>query len=49
VDVGLAYVLCQPFPTYAVIYHRRHEQLMTSLPSLELTLSGAELQRLDGS
>jgi aryl-alcohol dehydrogenase-like predicted oxidoreductase len=48
VDVALAYVLCQPFPTFAVIGPRRDAQLASSLPSLDLALTQAEIDWLDG-
>jgi len=47
VDVALGYVLSQPFPTFAVIGPRNDAQLASSLPSLNLELTQAELDWLD--
>jgi aryl-alcohol dehydrogenase-like predicted oxidoreductase len=47
VDVALGYVLSQPFPTFAVIGPRNDAQLASSLPSLDLELTQAELDWLD--
>ena len=41
-------MLSQPFPTFAVIGPRSDAQLASSLPSLDLVLSQAELDGLDG-
>jgi aryl-alcohol dehydrogenase-like predicted oxidoreductase len=47
VDVALAYVLNQPFPTFAVIGPRTDAQLASSLSSLNLALDQAEIDWLD--
>lgn len=48
VDVALAYVLCQSFPSFAVVGPRTHEQLQSSLRGAELELSQDELDSLEG-
>jgi aryl-alcohol dehydrogenase-like predicted oxidoreductase len=46
VDVALAYVLCQSFPTFAIIGPRSSVQLQSALSCLELELSRRELEWL---
>lgn len=46
-DVALAWVLHQPFPTYAVIGPRTVEELHSSLRALEVELTPAEMAWLD--
>lgn len=48
VDVALAYVLCQSFPSFAVVGPRTPEQLQGSLAGSQLELGAAELAFLDG-
>jgi len=45
--VALAYVLCQPFPTFALIGPQKIEETRTSLQALELELSPEELRWLN--
>jgi aryl-alcohol dehydrogenase-like predicted oxidoreductase len=47
VDIALAYVLCQSFPTFVVIGPRHHQQLASSFPSLKLRLERQELRWLE--
>lgn len=47
INVALAYVLCQPFPSWALIGPRVLEELRSSWPALDLELSPAELGYLD--
>jgi aryl-alcohol dehydrogenase-like predicted oxidoreductase len=46
-EVALAWVLHQPFPTYAIIGPQTPAELATSLTALDVELSPAELRRLD--
>jgi aryl-alcohol dehydrogenase-like predicted oxidoreductase len=43
INIALAYVLCQPFPTYALIGPRRLDETQTSLAGLDVELSPEEL------
>jgi aryl-alcohol dehydrogenase-like predicted oxidoreductase len=45
--VALTYVLCQPFPTYAVIGPRTAEQLAASVEAVSLDLTPAEIAWLN--
>jgi aryl-alcohol dehydrogenase-like predicted oxidoreductase len=45
--VALAYVLCQPFPTFPLIGPRSLQELRTSLPALTVELSADELEWLN--
>ena len=47
INVALAYVLAQPFPTFALFGPRTLEEIRTSLPGLGLGLSAAEVAWLD--
>jgi predicted dehydrogenase/aryl-alcohol dehydrogenase-like predicted oxidoreductase len=47
INIALAYVLCQPFPTYALIGPRTIEETTTSLPALGIELSGPEIRWLE--
>jgi aryl-alcohol dehydrogenase-like predicted oxidoreductase len=49
VHVALAYVLCQPFPTFALIGPRTIGELRSSLAGLALGLSSDEIAWLDGT
>jgi predicted dehydrogenase/aryl-alcohol dehydrogenase-like predicted oxidoreductase len=49
VHVALAYVLCQPFPTFALIGPRTIAEFRSSLAGLALTLSPEEIAWLDGT
>ena len=42
VQIALAYVLCQPFPVYALIGPKKVEQTSVSLAALEIELSAEE-------
>ncbi|CAN5502297.1 aldo/keto reductase [soil metagenome] len=48
INIALAYVLQQPFPTYALIGPRALSETRTSLPALHVTLSAEEVQWLAG-
>jgi aryl-alcohol dehydrogenase-like predicted oxidoreductase len=45
--IALAYVLCQPFPTFALIGPRTIEETRTSIGALEIALTPEELQWLN--
>jgi aryl-alcohol dehydrogenase-like predicted oxidoreductase len=47
INVALAYVLCQPFPTFPLIGPRTLAETRTSLPALGVSLSPAELRWLN--
>ena len=47
ITVALAYVLCQPFPTFPLIGPRVLSETRTSLPALNLALSAQELKWLN--
>ncbi|MEW6752713.1 MAG: aldo/keto reductase [Candidatus Latescibacterota bacterium] len=47
INVALAYVLCQPFPTFPLIGPRALAETRTSLPALNVSLSPAELAWLN--
>jgi aryl-alcohol dehydrogenase-like predicted oxidoreductase len=44
VTIAAAYVLCQPFPSFALVGPRTIHELVTSLPALDIELSDAELR-----
>ncbi len=48
INIALAYVLCQPFPAFALIGPRSPEELRTSLPGLSVELSPEDLKFLNG-
>jgi aryl-alcohol dehydrogenase-like predicted oxidoreductase len=47
INVALAYVLHQPFPTFPIIGPRTLRELLTSLPALGLRLTADELRWLN--
>jgi predicted dehydrogenase/aryl-alcohol dehydrogenase-like predicted oxidoreductase len=47
INIALAYVLAQPFPTFPLIGPRTLEELRTSLPGLSIELSDAEVRWLN--
>ncbi|MBP7933070.1 MAG: aldo/keto reductase [Phycisphaerae bacterium] len=47
INVALAYVLCQPFPTFALIGPRTLAETRTSLPALDIELSVDDLMWLN--
>jgi len=47
INIALAYVLCQPFPTFPLIGPRQLSETRTSLPGLSVELSADEVQWLD--
>jgi aryl-alcohol dehydrogenase-like predicted oxidoreductase len=47
INIALAYVLCQPFPTFPLIGPRSLRELHTSLPALEVELSPQEVRWLN--
>ena len=47
INIALAYVLCQPFPTFPLIGPRRHREIWSCLKSLELELTPEELHWLE--
>lgn len=46
-QIALAYLLHQPFPIFPLIGPRSVEELESSLPALDITLTEAELRRLN--
>ena len=47
INIAAAYVLCQHFPSFALIGPRTLKELHTSLPALDIKLSDGELAYLD--
>jgi predicted dehydrogenase/aryl-alcohol dehydrogenase-like predicted oxidoreductase len=47
INIALAYVLCQPFPTFPLIGPRMLSETHSSLPGLDITLTPAELRWLN--
>jgi aryl-alcohol dehydrogenase-like predicted oxidoreductase len=47
INIALAYVLCQPFPTFPLIGPRTLAETRTSLPALDVQLSPQELRWLN--
>ena len=47
INIAAAYVLCQPFPSFALIGPRTLEETATSMPALKLQLTEQELAYLD--
>jgi len=47
INIALAYVLCQPFPTFALFGPRTLEETRTSLPALDIELTPEELAWLN--
>ncbi|HLL88434.1 MAG TPA: aldo/keto reductase [Tepidisphaeraceae bacterium] len=47
INIALAYVLCQPFPTFPLIGPRQPSETRTSLPALDVTLSDRDLKYLN--
>ena len=47
INIALAYVLCQPFPTFALFGPRTLEEIRTSLPGVTIELTPEELAWLD--
>ncbi len=47
INIALAYVLCQPFPTFPLIGPRRHREIWSCLKSLEIELTPEELHWLE--
>ncbi len=47
INIALAYVLCQPFPTFALIGPRTLTETRTTLPALDIQLSEEELKYLN--
>jgi len=47
INIALAYVLCQPFPTFPLIGPRTLAETRTSLPALDVQLSPKELRWLN--
>jgi aryl-alcohol dehydrogenase-like predicted oxidoreductase len=43
----LAYVLCQPFPVFALIGPQSIDELRDSLPALEIVLTPEEMRWLN--
>ena len=48
INIAAAYVLCQPFESYALIGPESIDEMETSLPALELELSAKEIAYLWG-
>ncbi|MEO0965206.1 MAG: aldo/keto reductase [Planctomycetota bacterium] len=47
INVAAAYVLCQPFPSFALIGPRRLRELTTTLPALDIQLTPEQMAWLD--
>ncbi|MEZ5278081.1 MAG: aldo/keto reductase [Opitutaceae bacterium] len=47
INIALAYVLCQPFPVFALFGPRTLEETRTSLPGLDVALTPEELRYLN--
>jgi predicted dehydrogenase/aryl-alcohol dehydrogenase-like predicted oxidoreductase len=47
INIALAYVLCQPFPTYALIGPRTLAETRTALPGLDVKLTPEEMRWLN--
>jgi len=47
INIALAYVLCQPFPTFPLIGPRTLSETRTSLPALDIDLTPDELRWLN--
>lgn len=47
INIALAYVLCQPFPTYALVGPRSLTETRTTIPALDINLSEQELKYLN--
>jgi predicted dehydrogenase/aryl-alcohol dehydrogenase-like predicted oxidoreductase len=47
INIALAYVLCQPFPTFALFGPRTLAETRTSLPALDIALTPDELRWLN--
>jgi aryl-alcohol dehydrogenase-like predicted oxidoreductase len=47
INIALAYVLCQPFPTFPLIGPRTLSETRTSLPALGIELSPEEVRWLN--
>ncbi len=47
INIALAYVLCQPFPTFPLIGPRQISETRTSFPALEIELTPEELRWLN--
>lgn len=47
IQIALAYVLCQPFPTFALIGPRTREETESTMEGLEVTLTPSELAWLN--
>jgi len=47
INIALAYVLCQPFPTFAIIGPRTLHETVTSLPALKIELTPEEIAWLN--
>ncbi|AZN43132.1 aldo/keto reductase [Paenibacillus albus] len=47
IQIALSYVLCQPFPTGAIIGPRNREELESSVEAMNLQLSSEEVEWLD--
>jgi aryl-alcohol dehydrogenase-like predicted oxidoreductase len=47
INIALAYVLCQPFPTLALIGPRKLDETRTSLPGLTVQLTPQEVRYLN--
>ncbi|MEM7627168.1 MAG: aldo/keto reductase [Planctomycetota bacterium] len=47
INIAAAYVLCQPFPSFALIGPRQIHETVTSLPALGLQLTESEMAYLD--
>jgi aryl-alcohol dehydrogenase-like predicted oxidoreductase len=47
INIALAYVLCQPFPTFTLVGPKRRSEITSTMTALDLELSPQELAWLD--
>lgn len=47
-QIALAYVLCQPFPTFAITAARSVERMQQNLAAADIALTPSELRGLEG-
>jgi len=47
INIALAYVLCQPFPTFTLVGPKRRSEITSTMAALDLELSPPELAWLD--
>jgi aryl-alcohol dehydrogenase-like predicted oxidoreductase len=47
INIALAYVLCQPFPTFTLVGPKRRSEITSTMTALDIELSPPELAWLD--